>query len=315
MRRRRGELDVIVVGAGISGLTAAYHCARMGLAVGIVECELPGGLVVNVGKLDGYPSASPTSGAELATGLYNEAAELGVQIINGEVTDLNLNASPMIVRAQAPAPASTETHTATELKTRSVVLAMGASLLPLTVPGAERLWGRGISQCAFCDAGLFRGEKVAVVGGGDSALQEALHLTAFASEISLIHRGNRLSARQHYTARAAEAENIRFHWSSKVIEILGNDSVEGLRIASRDGEEIDIACRAVFPFVGLQPRMTLLPASLVRQGDAVRVDDSLATSLPGVYAVGALRSGFAGQLTNAVSDGSVVAQSIAVDFS
>ena len=305
MRQRRGgPLDVLILGAGISGLTAACQSARMGLSVGLVEKALPGGLVVNVGNLDGYPSARPTSGAELASALRNDAVSLGVQVIESEVTGLNLSSRPMAVE--------TGTHAMPTHRARAIVLAMGAALSPFTVPGADRLVGHGVSQCAFCDAGLYQGETVVVVGGGNAALQEALHLTQFASEVVLVHRGNRLSAMPHYVARAAESPNMRFHWSTQVVEVLGRETVEGVRMTIGEGEEAsEISCRGVFPFVGLVPQTELLPEGLLGRDGAVDVDELMATSMPGVYAIGALRAGFGGQLTNAVSDGSIVARSVA----
>lgn len=301
MRRPGRGFDVLVVGGGISGLTAAYHTALQGATVGLVEAELPGGLVVNVGHLDGYPSAGATSGIELANALYAHLDELGVQHISDTVTGFELEG-----------PAKVASTARGQHRAATIVLAMGAKLTSLAAPGAGRLWQRGVSQCAFCDAGLYRGATVVVIGGGDSALQEALHLAEFAAEVVLVHRRNRLRARKHYVGLAASSAKIQFRWSSEVVEVLGEGNVEGVRLRHVDSrEETSLPCKAVFPFVGLTANSQLLPESVGRDAHGrVLVDGELMTTVPGVYAVGALRTAYAGQITNAVSDGSLVAQAI-----
>jgi len=304
MRRKVGPFDTLVVGAGIGGLTAACHAARLGLRTGLIEAELPGGLVVNVGNLDGYPAANSTSGVELASALQLEATDLGVEFIVTKALGVQGTAPIKVVETESG-----------DHRAKRLVLAMGARLAPFDVSGFGRLWGRGVSQCAYCDGGLYRGKTVVVVGGGDAALQEGLHLAEYAQQVVLVHRSNRLTARQYYVAKAADSPAFQFRWSTEVVEILGSDGVEGVRLLN-ENENTVLPCSAVFPFIGLRPCTDILAGAISRDSNGgLEVSAALETSLPGVFAIGALRAGFAGQLTNAVSDGSWVAQSVARSLS
>lgn len=303
MKRAGSALDVLVVGAGIAGLTAALHAAWRGKRVAVVESALPGGLVVNVGALEGFPAVARTSGAELAAALQSQAMELGVEFVEANVASLDAQSRVFTVSAED----------AGSYRAKSVVWAAGARLRALSVPGAERLWQKGVSQCAFCDAGLYRDQPVVVIGGGDAALQEAQHLLGYASRVTLVHRRNRLRAQQHYVSRAADAPNMQFRWTSEITEVLGDVGVEGVRIRHVDtGDEQEIECRAVFPFIGVVPHTSPLPEAAERdETGAAVVDKDLMTDIPGLYVIGAARVGFGGQLVHAASDGAVAAAAIA----
>ncbi|MFT5392551.1 MAG: thioredoxin reductase (NADPH) [Gammaproteobacteria bacterium] len=302
MRRRSSAMDVIIVGAGASGLSAAQHCALQGLRTLVIESQFAGGLIVNVGVLDGYPGALGISGAGFASAMQSELQELGIEIVTGEVSEI------------VPGPRLWTVKVAQRVyQTSNVVCATGAQLAPLPVPGFARLLGRGVSQCAYCDAGLYRDERVVVVGGGDAALQEALHLTDYASEVILVHRTKRLRARHDYVTRAGSSANLQFRWSSEVVEILGDSGVEGVCVRNIEREDNDtISCRAVFPFVGLQPRTDVFAAHVVRdERGAITANDSLMANAQGVFVVGAARAGYEGLVVDAVSDGARAARSIA----
>lgn len=252
-----------------------------------------GGLVMNVSRIDGYPAMDSVSGIELAATQLEAIMELGVDIIPEGANRLELDGGIKVVTTDSGAR-----------KAKTVILASGARLKSLGVPGEEALFGRGVSQCADCDAGFFVDQNVVVVGGGDSALQEALHLTDYVSGITLVTRGDTLRAKQSYVTRAAENPKFDFRWSTEVTEILGSDSVEGVRLAPAsggDGEEL--ACSGVFVFVGLEPNACSLPDSLGRDAAGfIIADRSFQTSVPGVYAVGAVRAGYSGQLASAVGE-------------
>ncbi len=181
---------------------------------------------------------------------------------------------------------------------------MGARLKSLGVPGEAALFGRGVSQCADCDAGFFAGQEIVVGGGGDSALQEALYLTGYASGITIVTRGDALRAKQSYVARAEENPKIKIRLSTVVTEILGGEGVEGLRMAPAGGGATEEhACSGVFVFVGLEPNSGCLPGTVERDADGFIVTDQhFQTSVPGVYAVGAVRAGYCGQLASAVGE-------------
>lgn len=294
MRRPGDPYDVLVIGGGLAGLTAAHHAALRGLSVACIdEGGHMGGLVMNVSKIDGYPTMGSVGGAELAARQLEAILDLGVEIVPDTATEMSLEGDIKIVATAMG-----------DQKARHVVLASGARLKSLGVPGEESLFGRGVSQCADCDAGFFVDQKVVVVGGGDSALQEALHLSDYASEILLVTRGEALRARQSYITRAAGNPKFSFRWQTEVAEILGRDGVEGVRLSPTGGgdtEEID--CGGVFVFVGLEPNSGFVPHAIDRDTDGfVKTDLGFQTNVPGIYAVGAVRSGFSGQLASAAGE-------------
>ena len=236
-------------------------------------------------------------GAELAAGQLEAILDLGVEIVPDTATGMSVDGDIKIVATGMG-----------DQKARHVVLASGARLKSLGVPGEENLFGRGVSQCADCDAGFFVDQKVVVVGGGDSALQEGLHLADYASEILLVTRGEKLRARQSYITRAAENPKFSFRWQTEVAEIVGQDGVEGVQLRpAGGGDPKEVACGGVFVFVGLEPNSGFLPEEIERDASGfVKTDDRFRTNVPGVYAVGAVRSGFSGQLASAAGEAATV---------
>jgi thioredoxin reductase (NADPH) len=295
--------DVIVIGGGLAGLTAAREAASRGLSVASVDDGgHMGGLVMNVGHVEDYPAASEASGMDLAVAELEALVEHGVEIVPEAAMRLNIEGDLKTVTTDSG------TH-----RGKTVVLASGARLKSLGVPGEERLFGRGVSQCAGCDAGFFVDQHVVVVGGGDSALQEALHLTDYVKGLTLVTRGDALRAKQGFVSRAADNPKITVRYGMSVAEILGEDDVSGVRLAPADGgPSEDLACSGVFVFVGLEPNLNYLPAGIERDASGRVVTGSdLQTSVPGIFAVGAVRAGDTGQLAGAIEDASAVAGRIA----
>lgn len=293
------SFDIAVIGGGIAGLTAAHHAALAGVSVAhFVEDGLPGGLVMNVGALDGWPAASPVGGAELAAGLLGQNEALGVTLVPSRVDAVGGGALKTL---HGPDGA---------WRARQVIVATGAALRTLSVPGAERLAGRGVSYCAWCDGGLYRDAEVVVAGGGDSALTEAIHLGQFARAVTIVTRGETFRARRNYVSRVADDERFRLRWASEIVEVLGGDGVEGVRVRDREaGSEEVIACRGLFVFVGLVPNAGLLGPEVVRNpGGFVVTDAVFETVAPGVFAVGAVRAGYGGRLTEAVAEATRAAE-------
>ena len=288
------RFDVAVVGGGLTGLTAAHHAALEGCSVvHYIGSGVPGGLVANVGELDGYPSAGPVSALDIALRLTEENQRLGVEIVPDDAARLE------------PADGQWRLHGSSGAETvRSVIAASGARLRMLDVPGAERLMDKGVSQCAWCNGSLYRGAETVVVGGGDSALQEALHLAEHASRVTIVTRGAALKARRSFVDQAANNERIDFRWETDVSEIIGDDSVRGVRLTDRStGTAEELACAAVFVYVGLAPNTDWLGGQVTLDSlGHVVTDAEFQSSIAGVFAAGAIRSGYRGRLVHAVGE-------------
>ena len=307
LRRRRDIWDVVVVGGGIGGLTAAWYCARRGLPTALIEAEgMLGGQVATVNTIDDWPSAEEVSGVGLATAMNEKLANNAVEITHEPVHSVSVGADQGLVLVK------TESRT---FRTRRVIAAAGAKLRSLDVPGAEALRGKGVSQCAHCDGYFFKGQDVVVVGGGDSAIQEALVLAPLARSVTIVVR-SKLKAKRAYIERAASAASVKFIWDSEVDAVLGNGTVSGVRLRNvKDQKTTELACTGVFPFIGVEPSTAFLPPS-VRRDDSGRVitDDRMRTNEPALFAVGALRSGFSGELTGAAGEAALAAATIASDL-
>ena len=294
------QYDVIVIGEGVSGLTAAGKLAAAGLKVATVEGTLFGGLVINVNDLEPAPEGRPHSGAELAAEIMGANAEAGVTSIQEPVTAIRTSEDVHEVVTESG------THTA-----RRVVVASGARLKRLGVPGEMEFEGRGVSQCADCDGPMYQNETVVVVGGGDSALQEAIVLSNYASKLHLVHRRDAFRGAAHFADQVKANDKISVMWNATVDAIAGGQMVEKARIKHADGRSEELPCAGVFAYIGLTPSAEFLPES-VRRDDSGRVqtDDSLQTSVPGIYAIGAVRSGHGGALTDAIAEAERVASTL-----
>jgi thioredoxin reductase (NADPH) len=288
--------DLIVIGEGVSGLACAGQARRAGLRVATFESTLFGGLVLNVNELDGYPGAE--SGTLLASELMQANSDAGVTSFQEEVTTIRSAGSAFEVAAGGVYSA------------RQVVIASGARLKKLGVPGEDEYEGRGVSRCADCDAPMFQNEDVVVVGGGDSALQEALVLAKFCRKVHIVHRGNSLRAQKHLAEQVRANPRISILWKSSVEAILGAKMVEKVRL-KRDGKTEEIASAGVFAYVGLEPNTVCAPSGVGRDGRGHLVtNETFETSMAGVWAIGAVRAGYSGLLRDAVVEARHVAEAV-----
>ncbi len=290
--RRHGRYDVLVIGGGVTGLTAAQHAARSGLSTALIEgAPLFGGQIATVEQIDGYPAVGALSGVDLAVDLVERCRSLGVVFHQAAIESLTAGDGGLVATAGGE-----------RQRARAMVVASGARLRQLEAPGASELLGKGVSQCAWCDGQLFRGQDVAVIGGGDAAAQEALVLAGLCRRVYVVARSP-LRAKPDYVTRLSRLESVEFVWSSVVDEVLGSDAVEGVRLRSvRDGGLSELACSAVFPFIGSIPNSEFLPSAVAREDGYVVTDEGFATSLPGVFAAGAVRRGYGGHLAEAVGE-------------
>ena len=294
------DFDIVVIGGGVAGLTATNHALQGVRSVAhVLGLEAIGGLVCNVGQLSGYPAGGePLSGIDKAISLSAANAEAGVNEVYAEAVAIRSDGDQFRIETSDG-----------EIVASSVIAATGARLRMLDVPGASELVGRGVSQCAWCDGALYRNKNVVVVGGGDAALEEALHLAQFASRVTVVTRGAGLRARRSYVDRLSTIENVGFRSMCDVLEVFGEAGVEGIRLHDRaNARTEDMPCDGVFVFIGLEPNSALLEGLVeLDQDRRVATDRFMQTRTPGLYAVGAVRSGYHGRLVHAVGEAATAA--------
>ena len=292
--------DVAVIGEGVSGLTAAQKLAQGGARVATFEAQLFGGLVVNVNELEPSPAEDGVSGAEYAAGLMQVNAELGVESIQEPVTAIRaVSGGFEVVTAE------------TTRKARHIVVASGARLKRLGVPGEEEYEGRGVSQCADCDGPMYQGETAVVVGGGDSALQEALVLAQYCDQLYLVHRRDTYRARADLVEQIDSNPKITRIFNATVAAISGTEMVQAVTLRHADGREEPLSCAGVFAYIGLVPSADMVPAEVQRDpAGCVKTNDELETAVRGLWAIGAVRSGYGGTLNDAIGEAERVAQSV-----
>jgi len=294
-----GDFELAVVGGGIAALTAAWHAAQNGARVIVFAgTDLPGGLVANIGVLEGFPAATPTAGLALAEHLQAEAKALGACFEFHAVERLTKSGAGFALSAAGR-----------DWRASKVIAATGAHLKPLEVPGAERFRDNGVLQCAWCNAGLYRGRPVAVVGGGDAAFQEAIHLAHKGARVTIVLRGEQVRARRVLVEKVAADERVKLLWSSEVVAVNGETHVTGIDVRDRASGATDtLACDAVFPYIGLAANSGWLGDLVLRNGaGAVPTDANMRTRTPGLYAIGALRQAYRGRLTDAMGEASTAA--------
>ena len=292
------EYDLAIVGGGLAGLTAAMYAARFGLRTVVVEHLASGGQVLNVEKIENFPGfPQGISGFDLGPLVQEQAETAGAEFILDTATGLAVDGRARLLRCQT-----------TELAARAIVIAAGSSLRRLGIPGEAELTGRGVSQCASCDAPFFVGKEVCVVGGGDSALDEAAVLARQVKRVTLVHRGPAfLHAQRVAVDHLAALPNVETVFNTEVVEIVGNGTVSSVVLRSNGATRAqDVA--GVFVFVGLEPN-TAFARGVVDLDPAghVIVDARLQTSVPGVFAAGDLRQHSARQLVSAAGDGATAA--------
>ena len=290
--------SAIVIGAGPAGMKAATDLANKGVSTALVDDGYMGGLIANVGDLTGPEEIKGQSGADVAGILLGNALEAGVDYKMGAASSLEQHGELWILPDL-------------ELSAPNIVVATGARLAKLGVPGEERLTGLGVSSCAFCDGGLYRGEEVVVVGGGDAAFQEALHLATLCEKVQILIRGPEPRARHQLTAEARGKTNIEIRTNVSVLEVVGDTGVDAIDV-NCGGSAKRIETRAVFVFIGIEPATELVPNSIARDAfGALIVDQNCKTSIGGLFAIGAARSGHDGQVSGAYADANLVAAAIA----
>lgn len=288
--------DIVIAGGGIAGLSAALAAARLGRRTLVLAGDVLGGNLLGIERIEGYPGyAEGVPGYELVPTAQAMAAEAGAQFDMLPVLSVAKASSLFVLRTAEGEKAA-----------RALIIATGAAPKKLGVPGEERFVGKGVSHCASCDGPLLREAVVAVVGGGDSAMQEALTLAKHAGRVLLLCRSAALTGQAAYRARVAAEPKIELRMSTQVGEILGEQTVSGVRLAS--GERLDVA--AVFPYIGLQPNTTFLQGLVPLDRDGkIATDGAMAGKKPGLFAAGLARAGSPGRAAASAGEGAAAAAS------
>lgn len=301
MRPLKNTCEIAVVGGGLAGLSAARHAARLGCLVTLFEgAGLFGGQVATIDEVEGVPAPGRFSGQDLAIHLLEDARKVGVQIVESSIAGMTLNGRVALQDEGGKA-----------YHPEAVIVAAGAALRKLGVPGEDQFYGRGVSRCATCDGGFFRGEDVVVVGGGDSAVQEALLLAKTSRRVTMVCRSP-LKAKREAIDKIAARENVSFAWDSEVSAILGENGVSAVRLRNvKDGSSAELGCTGVFPFIGVLPNTGFVPRSLLTATGHMSTGADYTTADARVFAVGAVRSEYGGAAVQAMAEGVGAAEAAA----
>ena len=288
--------DMIIIGGGPAGYTAALYAARAGMEVVVLEKMFAGGQMTETMKIENYPGFKEIAGFDLGMKMQEGAERFGVETQLAEVLKVDLAPEVKIIET-----------TAGEYQGRTVVIAMGAGHKTLGVANEAELTGRGGAYCATCDGMFYRGKNVAIVGGGNTAAADALHLANIVDKVTLIHRRDTLKATKIYHEPLMQAENIDIMWNSQVDELIFDEKLSGIKVKNVEtGGITELAVEGLFVSVGRTPATKLFEGQLdLEEQGYIFADESTRTNIPGVYAVGDIRTKALRQVITAASDGAV----------
>jgi thioredoxin reductase (NADPH) len=293
------EYEVVIIGGGPAGLTAGIYTSRARLNSLLIEKGVVGGQIIDAEQVENYPGfPEGISGLELGQLMHQQAAKYGLKTIIAEATGVKPQPKPIVVET-----------TEGDFTARAVIIASGSERHKLGIPGEEEFTGKGVSYCATCDAAFFRDLPVAVIGGGNAAITEALHLTKFASRVTVIHRRNQLRASGIMQEKASAEPKIEFRWDTVAEAIEGENSVKRIRLRQvKTGEKSTLDVAGVFISVGLKPSTDYLKGILpLDDGGYVITNNKMETEIPGILAAGDIRHDSARQAITAAGDGATAA--------
>ena len=291
--------DVIIIGSGPAGLSAAIYAGRAKLKTLVIEQANPGGQITSTAEIENYPGCEPKeSGMSLVSRMEVQARSFGAEFVSDQVIAVDLKAKPKGVFTFGR-----------DYFAHTVIIACGANPTKIGCEGEERLIGRGVSYCATCDGAFFEGLPVFVVGGGDAAVEEAIYLTNFASEVHIIHRRDQLRAAQSIQDKAFANPKIDFIWNTVVKELKGDQVLDMMILENVKTGQISMieGQFGVFVFVGFKPATEIFEEQLPLERGYIRTDEEMCTSIPGVYAAGDCRVKTLRQVVTAVADGAIAA--------
>ncbi len=292
--------DVIIIGAGPAGMTSAIYASRANLSVLMIEKKYPGGQMLSTGEIENYTGYEEISGPELSEKMFEHSKKFGTEFAFGEITDIKVENNLKILTAGEKT-----------FKAKTVIIATGTEARLLGIPGEQEFASRGVSYCAVCDGAFFRNKNVVVIGGGDSAIEEALYLSNLVSKVTIVHRRDELRAQKILQNREFEKANIEFVWDSVPIEIKGERKVNSISIKNVKTEDItEISADGIFIYIGMNPQTSIFEnLDILDEYGYIPTDDHLATKIPGIFVAGDVRQKEIRQVVTAASDGAIAAQS------
>ncbi|MDH4152434.1 MAG: thioredoxin-disulfide reductase [Nitrospira sp.] len=292
--------DVTIIGSGPAGLTAAIYTARANLSPLLIEGWQSGGQLTTTTEVENYPGfAKGIMGPELMKEMRAQAERFGTEFLTGDVSAVNFRNNPLTLTIDGERTVASQT----------VIIATGASAIPIGVPNEKRLIGHGVSTCATCDGFFFRGKDLVVVGGGDSAMEEATFLTKFATKVFIVHRRDKLRASKIMQDRAMKNEKITFVWNSVVEDVLGQEVVTGVRLKNTvTGKTAELACAGVFIAIGHRPNTALFTGQIdMDEKGYIRTLTGTSTNVRGVFAAGDVQDSTYRQAVTAAGSGCMAA--------
>ncbi|MGN1399920.1 MAG: thioredoxin-disulfide reductase [Bacillus sp. (in: firmicutes)] len=292
--------DVIIIGAGPAGMTAAVYTSRANLSTLMLERGVPGGQMANTEEVENYPGYDHILGPELSTKMFDHAKKFGAEYAYGDVKDITDCREYKLVNCGSK-----------QFKARSIIIAAGAQYKKIGVPGEKELGGRGVSYCAVCDGAFFKNKELIVVGGGDSAVEEGVYLTRFASKVTIVHRRDELRAQKILQNRAFANEKIDFIWNHTVKTINENAGKVGsvTLVSTVDGAEKTVPADGVFIYIGMEPlTKPFMSLGITNESGYIETNEQMETRVPGIFAAGDIREKTLRQIVTATGDGSIAAQ-------
>ncbi|MEH7401610.1 thioredoxin-disulfide reductase [Gottfriedia acidiceleris] len=294
--------DVIIIGAGPAGMTAAVYTSRANLSTLMMERGIPGGQMANTEEIENYPGFDSILGPDLSNKMFDHAKKFGAEYAYGDIKEIIDGKEYKTIIAGKK-----------EYKARAIIISTGAEYKKIGVPGEQELGGRGVSYCAVCDGAFFKDKELVVIGGGDSAVEEGVYLTRYASKVTIVHRRDQLRAQKILQDRAFANEKISFIWNSTIKEVNGTDGkVSSVTLVdTQNGEESEFKTDGVFIYIGMLPlTKPFLSLGITNENGYIETNDVMETRVPGIFAAGDVREKTLRQVVTATGDGSIAAQAV-----
>ncbi|MCM2982084.1 thioredoxin-disulfide reductase [Niallia circulans] len=293
--------DVIIIGAGPAGMTAAVYTSRANLSTLMIERGIPGGQMANTEDVENFPGFESILGPDLSNKMFNHAKKFGAEYAYGDIKEIVDGKEYKTVKAGSK-----------EFKARSIIISTGAEYKKVGVSGEKELGGRGVSYCAVCDGAFFKNKRLFVIGGGDSAVEEGVYLTRFASQVTIVHRRDELRAQKILQKRAFDNEKVDFIWNHTIKSINEKEGKVGsvTLVSTVDQTEQELEADGVFIYIGMVPLSKPFESlGITNENGYIETNDQMETKVPGIFAAGDIREKTLRQIVTATGDGSIAAQS------